>query len=138
MIAPSYMLDTNVCIHIRKQRPAEILARFRTLKPGQAVISIITYGELRFGAERSTAREHFLAALESFITLVPAQPLPQSAGAQYGSIRSTLARRGEIIGNNDLWIAAHACAANLVLVTSNENEFRRVPGLVVENWTDAA
>jgi tRNA(fMet)-specific endonuclease VapC len=67
--------------------------------------------------------------------LMPILPLPKEAGEIYGTIRSTLERKGEIIGNNDLWIAAHALAAGMVVVTGNENEFGRVPGLVVENWT---
>ena len=68
------------------------------------------------------------------MAFIPVQPLPPAAGAAYGSIRATLERRGETIGNNDLWIAAHALTAGLTLVTNNEREFRRVPGLSVENW----
>src|SRR6266403_2239305 len=99
-----YLLDTNICIYIRRKKPEEVLQRFRTLRPGEAVLSVITFGELVYGAEKSAQR-----------------------GAE-------LERKGEMIGNNDLWIAAHAKAAGLVLVTNNEREFRRVRGLKVQNW----
>jgi tRNA(fMet)-specific endonuclease VapC len=63
-------------------------------------------------------------------------PLPLRAGEFYGAIRANLAAKGDMIGNNDLWIAAHAKAAGLVLVTSNEREFRRVQGLEIQNWAE--
>ena len=131
---PRYLLDTNICIYIRRKRPAEILKRFQALQPGEAVISVITYGELRYGAEKSQERTRALAILDDLITLIPAQPLPTVAGASYGEIRLDLERQGLIIGNNDLWIAAHARSAGLALVTNNDREFRRVAGLCVENW----
>jgi tRNA(fMet)-specific endonuclease VapC len=68
------------------------------------------------------------------LSLMPALPLPASAGEAYGIIRAALERAGQTIGNNDLWIAAHARAAGLTLVTNNQREFKRVPGLTVENW----
>src|SRR5689334_5062542 len=117
---PPYLLDTNICIYIRQNRPAEVLSRFSALRLGEAVISVITLGELRFGAERSRQRERALAILDRFVELVPAQPLPLAAGVAYGAIRADLVSRGEVIGNNDLWIAAHARTAELTLVTNNE------------------
>ncbi len=68
------------------------------------------------------------------MTALPVLPLPAEAGAAYGQIRAGLERRGERIGGNDLWIAAHALADNLILVTNYEREFRRVSGLSIENW----
>src|SRR6266704_2721359 len=99
-----FLLDTNICIYIRRKKPEEVLRRFRTLKHGEAVFSVITFGELIYGAEKSAQRT------------------------------AELERKGKMIGNNDLWIAAHAKAAGLTLVTNNEREFRRVRGLKVENW----
>jgi tRNA(fMet)-specific endonuclease VapC len=131
------MLDTNMCIYLRRNRPAKVVRRFATLAPGEAVISVITYGELQYGAEKNAARERVLDSLREFITLVTVDPLPADAGATYGTIRAALERRGETIGSNDLWIAAHASAADLTLVTNNEREFRRVSGLKVENWASA-
>ena len=130
-----YMLDTNICIYIRQKRPAEILRRFSSLHRGEAVISVITFGELRYGAEKSRERAHALEILDEFVMLIPAQTMPPGAAATYGSIRASLESRGEVIGNNDLWIAAHTRTAELTLVTNNEREFRRVPGLAVENWS---
>ena len=132
-MAPVYLLDTNICIYVRQNRPS-VLSRFRSLRPGQAVASVVTYGELAFGAEKSHRREQAIAGLNELLTLLPILPLPADAGMRYGAIRAVLERRGEIISSNDLWIAAHAIAAGLILVTNNDREFRRVPGLNVENW----
>ena len=129
-----FLLDTNMCIYIRRRRPSAVLARFRQLKPGQAVLSVITYGELAYGAEKSRFREQARRHLAELAGLLPVLELPSRAGEFYGSIRAALATRGDMIGNNDLWIAAHAKAASLVLVTNNEREFRRIDGLEIQNW----
>ena len=129
-----YLLDTNICIYIQRARPASVLTRFEALSAGDAAISAITWGELSYGAEKSTRRISVLDALREFVSFVPVFPMPVDAGRHYGVIRSALERGGQIIGNNDLWIAAHALASGVVLVTNNEREFTRVPGLVVENW----
>ncbi len=131
-----FLLDTNICIHIRRQRPPEVLARFQRLKPGEAVLSVITYGELIYGAEKSKFREQAIGQLTELAGLVPVMALPSRAGEFYGAIRAALEIKGEMIGNNDLWIAAHAKAAALTLVTNNEREFRRIPGLKIQNWVN--
>ena len=102
---------------------------------GTLGISVITYGELSYGATRSVDAKRSLSDLERFIALIPVLPLPEAAGAAYGHVRAALSDRGGLIGPNDLWIASHALAAGLVLVTNNEREFRRVSGLAVENWS---
>ncbi len=129
-----FLLDTNICIYIRQKKSPEILARFRQLRAGDAAISVITYGELLYGAERSQQREKSLEALSELSALIPVLALPEEASANYGRIRAELEQRGTMIGNNDLWIAAHAKGGNLILVTNNEKEFRRIAGLRVENW----
>jgi tRNA(fMet)-specific endonuclease VapC len=129
-----YLLDTNICIYIQRQKPPEVLERFKRLKFGDTVISVITYGELRFGTEKSKQREQASEMLREFTELVPVVPLPVEAAQTYGVIRATLEANGKMIGNNDLWIAAHAKSAGLAVVTNNENEFSRVPGLKVQNW----
>lgn len=131
---PKYLLDTNICIYIRQSRPPEVLARFRRLKPGEAIISLITYGELVYGAEKSQHRTKVLHQLAELTQLLPVAPLPEEAGRAYGELRAGLERLGQMIGNNDLWIAAHAKASDLILVTNNEREFKRIPGLKVQNW----
>ena len=129
-----YLLDTNICIYIQRKKPEEVLARFQKLKPGDAAISVITWGELLYGAEKSRQRKKALQLLEEFKTFIPVLPIPENAGNTYGAIRAALESKGELIGNNDLWIAAHAKAASLIVVTNNEQEFQRVPGLKVQNW----
>jgi tRNA(fMet)-specific endonuclease VapC len=133
-MTPRFLLDTNICIYIRRQRPPEVLARFQRLRSGEAVISVITYGELRYGAEKSQFREQAAAQLSELASLLPVMDLPLQAGDSYGAIRAKLEIKGEMIGNNDLWIAAHAMAAGLTLVTNNEREFQRIQGLKIQNW----
>jgi len=131
-----FLLDTNICIYIRRRRPPGLLARFERLKLGEAVLSVITYGELIYGVEKSQFREQATKQLAELAGLVPIVELPPQAGEFYGAIRASLEARGEIIGNNDLWIAAHAKAAGLTLVTNNEREFRRIQGLKMQNWVE--
>lgn len=128
------LLDTNICIYIRQKRPEEVLRRFRKLRPGEAVLSVITYGELLYGAAKSKQRTVALTRLRELVHVLPATALPETAAEAYGTIRAELESKGEMIGNNDLWIAAHAVAAGLTLVTNNEKEFRQVRGLKVQNW----
>ena len=135
-MAARFLLDTNICIYIRRRRPPAVLARFRQLQPGEAVLSVITYGELVYGVGRSQFREQARGQLAELVSLLPVIGLPMRAGDFYGSIRATLAAQGDMIGNNDLWIAAHAKAAGLILVTNNEREFRRIAGLEIQNWAD--
>jgi tRNA(fMet)-specific endonuclease VapC len=131
---PHFLLDTNICIHIRRQKPEEVLRRFHALRQGEAALSVITFGELLYGAAKSAQRGNALRRLEEHAHLLLVLALPETAAESYGTIRAELERKGEMIGNNDLWIAAHAKAAGLVLVTNNEREFRRVRGLKVQNW----
>ncbi len=131
---PRFLLDTNICIYIRRKKPEEVLRRFRTLKQGEAALSVITFGELVYGAEKSAQRTAALELLRQLAQVLPVLGLPETAADAYGTMRAELERKGQMIGNNDLWIAAHAKAARLTLVTNNEREFRRVRGLKVENW----
>jgi len=129
-----YLLDANMVIYIRQKQPAAVLRRFSELQPGEAAISVIAYGELLYGAMKSSQRESGLKQLSELSKVLPALPLPEKAAETYGFIRADLESKGEMIGNNDLWIAAHALASGLTLVTNNEKEFRRVRGLKVQNW----
>ena len=131
---PRYLLDTNICIYIRREKPERVLRHFDKVSPGEAAISVITYGELLCGATKSSRRAASLETVREFVRLVPQLPMPETAAEAYGFIRANLEARGEMIGPNDLWIAAHAVAAGLTLVTNNEKEFRRVRGLKVLNW----
>jgi len=131
-----YLLDTNICIYIKNHRPTEVLARFSKLPPGKVAMSAITYGELCFGAEKSSRARESRQILEQLTSLIPVLPLDEPVSIHYGKIRQSLQSNGQLIGNNDLWISAHALAAKLILVTNNVTEFERVPGLRVENWVD--
>lgn len=131
---PRYLLDTNICIYIRQKKPETLLRRFETLRQGEAAISVITYGELFYGAQKSSQRASATERLRELVVLLPALPLPEAAAEVYGKVRAELESKGQKIGNNDLWIASHALAADLILVTNNENEFSRVRGLKIQNW----
>ena len=130
-----YRLDANICIYIANQRPRAVKARFERLKAGQVVMSSVTYGELCYGAAKSVQSNQAFAQLQELAQDVPVAALDENAGQVYGEIRAKLEEQGRLIGNNDLWIAAHAFALNLILVTNNEREFKRIPGLAIENWT---
>ena len=134
MMPVRYLLDTNICIYIAKHNPATVRARFEQLSADVLAMSVITLGELQHGAEKSQARAQALAALRQLQNVVQIAPLTEAVGQHYGQIRSVLERKGQPIGNNDLWIAAHARAEGWVLVTNNEREFCRVDDLVIENW----
>ncbi len=97
-------------------------------------MSVITHGELLYGAERSQERERSLKAVSELASLLPVLALPEESSTEYGRMRAELERRGASIGNNDLWIGAHAKVAGLILVTNNVKEFRRIAGLRLENW----
>lgn len=134
-MSPRYILDTDICIHARRRRPPELVARFDKLQRGEAVLSVITYGELLFGAYKSTTSARAIQVIEEFGSLFDIIPVSVEAGRAYGIIRADLEARGQVIGGNDLWIAAQARASGLILVTGNEREFSRVAGLQIENWT---
>ena len=136
-IPARYLLDTNICIYIATHNPPAVRERFARHASSELAMSVITFGELRFGAEKSQARERALLAIEQLASVIEVAPLPEAAGEHYGRIRATLQTQSQPIGNNDLWIAAHARAQGWILVTNNERGFARVEGLVIENWASA-
>ena len=129
-----YLLDTDIFVCIRRGRPLEVLDRFNQLRPGEAALSVITYGELLYGIEKKLTGRDALHRLEDLVRLIEVLPLPNDAARAYGRVRAALSAKGEIIGSNDLWIAAHAMTADLTLVSNNEREFARVKGLKLQNW----
>ncbi len=129
-----YMLDTNICIYIAKKAPEKVLEKFESLEVGSVGMSIITHGELLYGVKKSQhprKSEKLLQELASLIIPIPLNPL---VAKHYGDTRAFLEKKGTPIGNNDLWIAAHAMAEQVILVTNNTKEFSRVPHLKIENW----
>lgn len=129
-----YLLDTNICIYIAKQRPPSVAKRFARLASGSVGMSLITFGELRYGAEKSAHRAQALDGLTRLSELIPVIAPGDSVGEYYGLIRAHLERAGTPIGNNDLWIAAHALELGVTLISNNTREFERVPKLKLDNW----
>lgn len=113
-----------------------VLQKFEQLEIGMVGMSMITYGELLYGAQKSNHAQVAMNTLHELCGLIPALPLPISAAEHYGQLRSCLEKKGQVIGNNDLWIAAHNLALDVVLVTNNVKEFSRIPQLKLENWVD--
>lgn len=133
---PRYLLDTNICIYIAKQKPPKVLARFNQLEVGDVAMSLITLGELYLGVEKSQYANKARQTLEQLLVYIPALPLPINSASYYARIRASLEKQGTPIGGNDLWIAAHALAEGYVLVTNNVKEFVRIPNLNIENWVE--
>ncbi|MCD4749553.1 MAG: type II toxin-antitoxin system VapC family toxin [Thermoanaerobaculales bacterium] len=134
MKAARYLLDTNICIYIAKQRPVTVMDRFCDLQVGDIGMSIITHGELCFGAEKCRNSQRAFEVLGRLIELIPVLLVPEQAALSYGAVRAALEKRGQPIGANDLWIAVHALSAGMTLVSNNCREFERVSGLKLENW----
>lgn len=130
-----YLLDTNICIYMTKHQPEIVRQHFEKHLPNRNIlISVITLGELRFGAEKSQRKEKALKVIDELTSIIQVVELDEYVADHYAQIRKDLSSKGQIIGSNDLWIAAHARANNWVVVTNNEKEFLRVEGLKVENW----
>ena len=129
-----FLLDTNICIYIAKYNPPAVRERFERLTTEELAMSAITLGELRYGAEKSQSPKKASAAIEQLTNAIQVMPIDDVVAQQYGKIRAKLEQVGQMIGNNDLWIAAHAKAQRWILVTNNEREFKRVAGLKIENW----
>ena len=128
-----YMLDTDIVIYTLKNRPARVREAFKR-HSGQMAISSVTLGELIYGAEKSSQPERNLNDIESMTARLEVLPFNESAAVHFGQIRAELARAGTPIGPYDLMIAGHARASGLILVTNNVGEFKRAPGLRIENW----
>ena len=128
------MLDTNICIYLIKQQPPSVLERFLSHPVGDIGISSITVAELDYGASKSRQASKNRAALDQFIAPLDVAAFDREAASVYGKIRASLEAKGTPIGGMDLLIAAHALSLGVRLVTNNGREFKRVPGLKVENW----
>jgi len=129
-----YLLDTNICIYVLRDRPSHVREVFNR-HAAHLCTSSIVLGELLYGAEKSAQPERNLEQIERFMARLEVLAFDEAAAAHFGSIRAELERGGEPIGAYDLMVAGHARSVGLRLVTNNEREFTRVPGLLVENWT---
>ncbi len=128
-----YMLDTNICVYLMKAHPPEVLARLLRLDHGDAVMSIITYAELRVGLEvLGPTRAQNERALHLLTRDILVLPFDEATAERYGVLCAAIRdRRRDTL---DGLIAAHAVSLGIVLVTNNEADFRDYPGLDIENW----
>jgi tRNA(fMet)-specific endonuclease VapC len=129
-----YLLDTDICIYIINRKPPSVIKAIRKRELDEIVISSITQAELEYGVVRSGMPDRNRVALLQFLFPFQLLDFDQLAAVQYGLIRASLVSTGKPIGPMDMLIAAQAGSRDLILVTNNEKEFRRVEGMKVENW----
>jgi tRNA(fMet)-specific endonuclease VapC len=127
-----YMLDTNMCIYLMKNQPEEVARQFAQCYVGDVVMSSITYAELEYGVYAAADTEHERRTLASLVEDIQVVPFDAAAGVAYGQIR--LATKDIKKDALDKLIAAHALSLNVILVTNNEKDFARYPGVAIENW----
>ncbi len=133
-----YMLDTDTCSYVMKRSSQALLERLRTVAVSDVCMSVVTKAELLYGVRVSPRAAQDGEALDALLAYVEVLDLPEDASGHYAEIRAALKTRGEMIGANDLFIAAHARSLGLTLVSNNTGEFSRVEGLALENWTGVA
>ncbi len=129
-----YMLDTNICIELIRHKPQYLIERLTACAPGEVGVSAVTIAELAHGVQKSKKVEENMSALEQFLLPLEVADFDQRASAAYGYVRAFLEREGKVIGSMDLLIGAHALSLNIVLVTNNTAEFKRIPNLNIEDW----
>jgi tRNA(fMet)-specific endonuclease VapC len=131
----SHLLDSNTCIdHLRHGAASKVTPKLLSAPPGSVYLCSIVVGELLFGACRSAQPAVTLAKVRTFCAGYVSLPFDDRAADEYSQIRAHLTGLGQIIGANDLIIAAIALSNGMTLVTHNTSEFNRVPRLIVEDW----
>lgn len=131
----NFMLDTDTCIYTIKRKPSHIKRLFNS-NIGRLCISSVTWGELIYGAEKSSNPASNLDQLEGFAARLEILSFGSNEAKQFGQIRSELEVKGDLIGPYDMMIAGHARSQGLILVTNNLREFKKVDGLRIDNWVD--
>lgn len=129
-----YYLDTNICIYFLKGQYSQLLNMIMSRSPADIKISSMVKAELLYGAEKSQKKEENLEKVKRFLLPFEIIPFDDKAAVEYSVMGANMERTGIVIGPNDLVIAATVLSHCGILVTNNEKEFRRVPGLTVENW----
>ena len=130
-----FMLDTNICVELIRGRGEAVLRRMEQFAIDEIAISSITLAELQYGVGKSANPTKHSSLLAEFCAPLAILSFADEAATEYGRVRAALERAGIPIGPLDTLIAAHALAEGCTLVTNNEREFQRVPGLAAENWT---
>lgn len=128
-----YMLDTNICIYVIKNRPEGLRERFNRLAD-QLCISAVTLAEIIYGAEKSARQIENINVVEQFAARLEVLPFGERAATHYGQIRADLERAGHPIGLHDMMIGGHARSEGLTLVSNNVREFQHIDGLRIDNW----
>lgn len=131
-----YMLDTNICIYLIKQKPPKVLKHFKTHAIGDIGISSITLAELRYGVSKSQHVEKNRLALDEFMLPLEIADFDEKAAQEYGTIRASLEKAGKPIGSMDMLIGVHALALGATLVTNNTKEFKQIQNLKIADWSD--
>ncbi len=129
-----YMLDTNICIYIKNNKPPCVLEKLQSLNADQVCISSITYAELFYGAMKSQQPIKNIEQIIALKNAIPVLNFDEPAAEKYGEIRADLEKQGLVIGSNDFLIAAHALSEKCILISNNLREFNRVKNLQTENW----
>ena len=129
-----YMLDTDTCAFILRRSSPTLLARIQSVPLVQQTISMVTLAELLYGVQVSTRKKENRAAVDALVLHLMVMEWSRGAAEHYAEIRADLKKRGQLIGSNDLMIAAHARSLGATVVTNNVKDFRRVKGLKFENW----
>ena len=129
----SYLLDTDIVSDLVRAPDGRVAARIREVGELRVATSIVVAAELRYGAARRGS-ERLTRQVETILGALTVLPLDEPVDEIYGDVRAELDAAGTPIGANDLLIAAHAIALDVVVITGNEREFGRVPGLRIENW----
>ena len=128
-----YLLDTNIISALIRHPDGNAANRVAALRAGELGTSIIVSAELKFGYIKESSKK-LEAMIEGLLAGFEIAPWESPADLTYARLRAELERNGQPIGQNDMLIAAHALSLGAILVTDNEREFSRVPGLGIENW----
>jgi tRNA(fMet)-specific endonuclease VapC len=129
-----YLLDTETFSELARGRNPALAARIQAIGMGQLAVSVVSEGEIRYGQALRPVPSRLAITIDALFEQIQRLPLGLNAVEPYARVRAGLRRAGAPIGPNELWIAAQAVAEDLTLVSGNEREYARVPGLRVENW----
>lgn len=129
-----YMLDTDTCVFVLRRSSEVLLERIQQVPIEQQIISMVTLAELLYGVLESNKKKANRAGADAFVRHVTVKDWSRDAAEHYAEIRADLKKKGQMIGANDLMIAAHARSLDATVVTNNVKDFGRVKGLKVENW----
>lgn len=130
------LLDTDTCIYIINHKPLHIKSRFEQYDVGDIAISSITLSELVFGIEKSKYKEQNSKALQNFLIPLEVLSFGYKQSLVYGKLRANLEKNKNLIDSMEMLIASHALSLDIVLVTNNEKNFKKVPNLKIENWIE--